>query len=77
MRRRVGAIHEKDALYDRLQQQRSAARVLLCHLLVELEVAQQTRCTTANIIEVTIHVTDDTFYCTPTSSIGCDRRWIT
>jgi hypothetical protein len=49
MRRRVDATHEKDALYDRLQQSAlnpqekiryRRGAMLLCHLLVEREVAQ-------------------------------------
>jgi hypothetical protein len=51
MRRRVDARHEKDALYDRLQQTAVSPQekiryrrgaMLLCHLLIEREVIEET-----------------------------------
>ena len=88
MRRRVNATHEKDALYDRLQQaalnpqekiRYRRGAMLLCHLLVERETAQADSLLERYLTHFyfpwssAVNVRNERSTCRPTSSTGCGR----
>jgi hypothetical protein len=89
MRRRVGARHEKDVLYNRLQQTAVSPQekiryrrgaMLLCHLLIERDVAEAGSLLDCYLVDFyfpwssAVNVRDDTFYL-QADVVHWVRRW--